>query len=107
MIWSFTRCVPQCAQMPTSAASPKKNTSFSWFKFARWTFLAVVVIVVLLMLKKPVPPANFTQKKPEKATANPHSFDEKLNDLEKARASGTPAEIRLTSDQLNSAFQPH
>ena len=105
MIWSFTGCVPQCAQMPTSAASPKKNASFSWFKFARWTFLAVVVIVVLVMLKKPVPPANFTHITPEQATASAASFDNKLNDLEKARAAGTPAEIRLTSDELNSAFQ--
>src|SRR4051812_436094 len=105
MIWSFTRCVPQCAQMPTSAASPKKNASFSWFKFARWTFLAVLVIVVLVMLKKPVPPANFSHITPEQATASAASFDEKLNDLERARAAGTSAEVRLTTDELNSAFQ--
>jgi uncharacterized protein YpmS len=90
--------------MPTVAASPKKS-NFSWFKFARWTFLAVLVIVVLVMLKKPVPPANFSHITPEQATASAASFDDKLNDLEKARASGTPAEVRLTTDELNSAFQ--
>jgi len=36
--------------MATTGASPKK-TSFSWFKFARWTFLAVLIMVLLVMLK--------------------------------------------------------
>jgi hypothetical protein len=91
--------------MGISAAALKKDTSFSWFKFARWTFLAVLIVIVLVMLKKPVPPANFSHITPEAAAASAASFDDKLNDLEKAHASGTPAEIRLTTDELNSAFQ--
>jgi uncharacterized protein YpmS len=104
MTWSLTGCVPQCAQMATAGPVPKK-TSFSWFKFARWTFLAVLVIVLLVMLKKPVPPANFSHISPQAAAASAASFDDKLNDLEKARSTGTAAEIRLTTDELNSAFQ--
>jgi len=96
--------VPQCAQVATTGASPKK-TSFSWFKFARWTFLSLLIIVLLVMLKKPVPPANFSHITPDQATASAASFDGKLNDLERARAAGAPAEVRLTSDELNSAFQ--
>jgi len=90
--------------MPTSAASPKK-ASFSWFKFAYRTFLAVMVIVVFVMLKKPVPRANFSHISTEQAVASVTSFDTKLNDLEKARAVGDPAVIHLTTDELNSAFQ--
>src|SRR5437588_1617690 len=90
--------------MATAAASPKK-ASFSWFKFAYRTFLAVLVIVVLVMLKKPVPRANFSHISTEQAVASATSFDTKLNDLEKARAAGDPAEIHLTTDELNSAFQ--
>src|SRR4051812_6147890 len=90
--------------MATAAASPKK-TNFSWFKFARWTFLVVLIFVLLVMLKKPVPPANFSHITPEQATASAASFDDKINDLERARAAGTSAEVRLTTDELNSAFQ--
>ena len=90
--------------MPGTAATPKKAT-FSWFKLARWTFLAVLVIVVLVMLKKPVPPAALNHVPPPDPGARAASFDEKLNDLEKAHAGGYPAEVHLTSDELNSAFQ--
>jgi uncharacterized protein YpmS len=90
--------------MPTTAASPKK-TSFSWFKFARWTFLAVLIIVLLVMLKKPVPPAAFIHPPAQDPAASAASFDDKLNDWEKAHAAGASAEVRLTTDELNSAFQ--
>jgi uncharacterized protein YpmS len=90
--------------MPTTAASPKK-TSFSWFKLVRWTFLAVLIIVVLVMLKKPVPPAAFIHPQAQDPAASAASFDDKLNDLEKARAAGYATEVHLTSDELNSAFQ--
>jgi len=90
--------------MPGTAATPKKAT-FSWFKLARWTFLAVLVIVVLVMLKKPVPPAALNHVPPPDPGASAASFDEKLNDLEKAHAGGYAAEVHLTSDELNSAFQ--
>jgi hypothetical protein len=90
--------------MPTAAAA-KSNSGFPWFKTIRWTILAVLIIVVMLMLKKPVPPAPFIQVAPEVAAASATSFDSKLNELERARQSGNAAEVRLSSDELNSAFQ--
>jgi uncharacterized protein YpmS len=90
--------------MPTTAASPKQS-GFSWFKLVRWVLLAVLVIVVLAMLKKPVPPPALNHAPPADPVASATSFDEKLNNLEKAHAGGYPAEVHLTGDELNSAFQ--
>jgi uncharacterized protein YpmS len=89
--------------MATSAS--QQLSGFPWFKTIRWTLLAVLIIAVILMLKKPVPPATFSQVSPEVATASATSFDSKLNELERARQGGYPAEVRLTTDELNSAFQ--
>lgn len=90
-------------EMATAAA--QKRSGFPWFKTIRWTFLAVVLIVVMLMLKKPVPPVTFTPASPEVVASSATSFDSKLNELEHARQGGYPAEVRLTTEELNSAFQ--
>jgi uncharacterized protein YpmS len=90
--------------MASTAASQTKS-GFSWFKLLRWTFLAVLIIVLLVMLKKPVPPAAFGHPPSQDPAASAASFDDKLNDLERAHAAGTSAEVRLTTDELNSAFQ--
>src|SRR5260370_3804777 len=89
--------------MATVAAQQKSG--FPLFKTIRWTFLAILIIAVMLFLKKPVPPVTFSQLSPEVATASATSFDSKLNELEKARQGGHAAEVRLTTDELNSAFQ--
>jgi hypothetical protein len=88
-----------------TAAAAKSNSGFPWFKTIRWTVLAALIIVVMLMLKKPVPPAPFIQVAPEVTAASATSFDSKLNELERARQSGYAAEVRLSSAELNSAFQ--
>jgi len=89
--------------MATAAA--QKRSGFPWFKAIYWTFLAIVIIGIMVALKKPVPPATFSHVTPEVATASATSFDSKLNELEHARQGGYPAEVRLTADELNSAFQ--
>ena len=92
--------------MPRMATAPAKQKSgFPWFKTIRWTFLAILIIVVMVMLKKPVPPAPFVQVSPQVAAASAASFDSKLNELERAREGGYAAEVRLSSEELNSAFQ--
>jgi len=85
--------------MATAAAQQKFG--FPWFKAIRWTFLAVFIIVVMLMLKKPVPPAPFSQASPEVAVASATSFDSKLQQLEDARVQGRAQEVHLTGDELN------
>jgi len=89
--------------MATSAN--QQLSGFPWFKTIRWTLLAILIIAVMLMLKKPVPPATFSQVSPEVASASATSFDSKLNELDHARNAGYAAEVRLTADELNSAFQ--
>src|SRR5438067_8299317 len=89
--------------MATAAA--QKKSGFPWFKAIYWTFLAILVIGIMVALKRPVPPATFSRVTPEVATASATSFDSKLNELEHARLGGYPAEVRLTTDELNSAFQ--
>jgi len=88
--------------MATSAN--QQLSGFPWFKTIRWTLLAILIIAVMLMLKKPVPPATFSQVSPEVSSASATSFDSKLNELERAHQGGYPAEVRLTTDELNSAF---
>jgi uncharacterized protein YpmS len=92
------------ARHMATAAAPK-TSGFPWFKTIRWTVLAVLIIAVMLMVKKPVPPATFSQVTPEAAAASATSFDTKLNELERARQGGYAAEVRLSTDELNSAFQ--
>jgi len=89
--------------MATSAN--QQLSGFPWFKTIRWTLLAILILAVMLMLKKPVPPATFSQVSPEVASASATSFDSKLNELHHARNAGYAAEVRLTADELNSAFQ--
>src|SRR3954469_8232806 len=89
----------------TTAATARTKAGFPWFKTIRWTFLAILIIVVMLMLKKPVPPAPLIQAPPEVAAASAASFDSKLNELERAREGGYAAEVRLSTEELNSAFQ--
>ena len=88
-----------------ATAPAKQKSGFPWFKTIRWTFLAILIIVVMVMLKKPVPPAPFVQVPPQVAAASAASFDSKLNELERAREGGYAAEVRLSSEELNSAFQ--
>jgi uncharacterized protein YpmS len=88
-----------------ATAATQQKSGFPWFKTIRWALLAVLIIAVMLMLKKPVPPATFSQISPDVAAASATSFDTKVNELERARQGGYPAEVRLTSDELNSAFQ--
>ncbi len=90
--------------MANTAAALQKS-SFPWFKAVYWTFLAGLIIAIMLMLKKPVPPATFSQASAEVVAASATSFDSKLQQLEDARAQGRAEEVHLTADELNSAFQ--
>jgi len=88
-----------------ASAATQRSSSFPWFKAIYWTFLAILIIGIMVALKKPMPPATFSHITPEVATASAASFDSKLNELEHARQGGYAAEVRLTTDELNSAFQ--
>ena len=88
-----------------NTAVAQQRYGFPWLKAIRWTFLAVLIIAVMLMVKKPVPPATFSNISPDVASASATSFDTKLNELERAHRAGYPSEVRLTTDELNSAFQ--
>ena len=89
------------SQKPNSAGSSQKPIS-AW-KIARWGILLIAVVVVIQMLRNPTPIA--TPPDPQTRTQLAQQFQQKMGDLESARARGdTGAEAQFSSEEISAAF---
>jgi hypothetical protein len=89
------------ASIPSPVAKPPIST-WKWiFRIVRWTTYAAALITLLMVLHKAPPPR--VETSPQAAAR----AEEKIQQVEKAVASGAPATLRMDETELNSYLASH